>query len=96
MFFGQVSKKKGGISPFFTIVFESHIWGICPLMSTSSVNLSKILDVDRFMNMPSRRTKEDISLCSWLLALENSLIGLGGRGRGRKEGQGSAGDTLGW
>lgn len=65
-------------------------------MSISSVNGSKILDVDRFMNMPSRRTKEDISLCSWLLALENSLIGLGGRGRGRKEGQGSAGDTLGW
>ena len=51
-------------------------------MSISSVNGSKILDVDRFMNMPSRRTKEDISLCSWLLALENSLIGLGGRGRG--------------
>ena len=65
-------------------------------MSISSVNGSKILDVDRFMNTPSRRTKEDISLCSWLLALENSLIGLGGRGRGRKEGQGSAGDTLGW
>lgn len=51
-------------------------------MSTS-VNGSKILDVDRFMNTASRRrTKEDISLCSWLLALENSLIGLGGRGRG--------------
>ena len=51
-------------------------------MSTNSVNLSKILDVDRFMNTCHCRTKEDISLCSWLLALENSLIGLGGRGRG--------------
>ena len=51
-------------------------------MSISSVNGSKILDVDRFMNTCHWRTKEDISLCSWLLALENSLIGLGGRGRG--------------
>ena len=33
-----------------------------------------------------RRTKGDISLCSWLLlALENSLIGLGGRVGGVKK-----------
>ena len=94
--FWPSKQKKGGISPFFTIIFESHIRGGLP--PDEHQQRESIQDFGRrplyeYVPLPDKRRYFPlfVATCS---GKQPYRIGREGEG-GRKEGQGSAGDILG-